>query len=226
MAKDYKTPPSKLPPTRQKPEGKGNPLLIGLLVGLLIGIALSVGVALSVRKTASAFQEKAPSTPPLPAPLVPAMPKDDASKKAPDAGGGGDMSSETVEQTPKTDVNKKTGKDRFTFYDILTEPEKGAETTEVKPVPEPAPLEPVETKNGGSYVQVGAFQTTEEADNMKAKLALLGMDAVIQKTTISGMGVVYRVRVGPYKNSDDMNQARAELAKNGIKSDPVKNQSP
>ncbi|HEY7986948.1 MAG TPA: SPOR domain-containing protein [Methylophilaceae bacterium] len=219
MAKDYKTSPSKLPPTKQKSEGKGNPLLIGVLVGLLIGIALSVGVALSVKKTASAFQEKAqpaPVLPPLPAP------KDDVVKKAPETGGG-DISSENVEQPQKNGTDKKTGKDRFTFYDILTEPEKGAATAEVKPVPEPAPLEPVETKNGGSFAQVGAFQTTEEADNLKAKLALLGMDAVIQKTTISGMGVIYRVRVGPYKNSDDMNQARALLAKNGIKSDPVKN---
>lgn len=219
MAKDYKTPPSKLPPSKQKSEGKGSPLLIGLLVGLLIGIALSVGVALSVKKTASAFQEKAPPTPALPAPLVPPVSQEDTSKKAPDT--GGDISSETVEQAPKNDGDKKAAKDRFTFYDILTEPEKGAETTTVKPVPEPAPLEPVEPKNGGSYIQVGAFQTTEEADNLKAKLALLGMDAFVQKTSISGMGVVYRVRVGPYNNSDDVNQARAELAKNGIKSDTV-----
>lgn len=220
MAKDYKTSPSKLPPTKQKSEGKGNPLLIGLLMGLLVGIALSVGVALSVKKTASAFQEKTQPAPALP-PLVPPVVKDDTTKKAPDA--GGDISSEAVEQAPKNDGDKKAGKDRFTFYDILTEPEKGAETTAVKPVPEPAPLEPVEPKNGGSFIQVGAFQTTEEADNMKAKLALLGMDAFVQKTTLSGMGVVYRVRIGPYKNSDDVNQARAELAKNGIKSDPVKN---
>ena len=225
MAKDYKTPPSKLPPSKQKTEGKGNPLLIGLLMGLLVGIALSVGVALSVKKTASAFQEKAQPAPVLPAltpPTPPApnpAPNDDASKKAPVGG----ISSETVEQAPKNDSDKKTGKDRFTFYDILTEPEKGAETATVKPVPEPAPLEPVEPKNGGSYIQVGAFQTTEEADHMKARLALLGMDAFVQKTSISGMGVLYRVRVGPYKNSDDVNQARAELAKNGIKSDPVKN---
>jgi len=218
MAKDYKTSPSKLPPTKQKSEGKGSPLLIGLLVGLLIGIALSVGVALSVKKTASAFQEKAPPTPALQPPLVP---KDDTTKKTAET--GGDISSENVEQPQKNDTDKKTGKDRFTFYDILTEPEKGAETTQVKPVPEPAPLEPVEAKNGGSFIQVGAFQTTEEADNLKAKLALLGMDAVVQKATISGMGVLYRVRVGPYKNSDDVNQARALLAKNGIKSDPVKN---
>ncbi|HEY8085163.1 MAG TPA: SPOR domain-containing protein [Methylophilaceae bacterium] len=219
MAKDYKTAPSKLPPGRQKPEGKRSPLLIGLLIGLLVGIALSVGVALSVKKTPSAFQEKAQPAPVLPAPIAP---KEDTAKKAPETGGG-DISSENVEQPQKNDTDKKTGKDRFTFYDILTEPEKGAATAEVKPVPEPAPLEPVEAKNGGSYVQVGAFQTTVEADNLKAKLALLGMDAVIQKTTISGMGVLYRVRVGPYKNSDDVNQARAELAKNGIKSDPVKN---
>ncbi len=223
MAKDYKTSPSKLPPTKQKSEGKGSPLLIGLLVGLLIGIALSVGVALSVKKTASAFQEKAPPAPVLQAPLAPKVdtPKDDATKKA--AQTGGDISSENVEQPPKNDADKKAGKDRFTFYDILTEPEKGAETTQVKPVPEPAPLEPVEAKNGGSFIQVGAFQTSEQADNQKAKLALLGMDAVVQKTSISGMGVLYRVRVGPYKNSDDVNQARAELAQNGIKSDPVKN---
>jgi cell division protein FtsN len=221
MAKDYKTSPSKLPPTKQKAEGKGSPLLIGVLVGLLIGIALSVGVALSVKKTASAFQEKAPPTPAL-APL--AAPKEDASQKPAET--GGDISSENVEHDQNQAPDKKTGQDRFTFYDILTEPEKGVSTAQVKPVPEPTPVEPVEPRNGGSYMQVGAFQTSEEADNLKAKLALLGLDATVQKTTISGMGVLYRVRLGPYKNSDDLNQARAELTKNGIKSDLVRNERP
>ena len=222
MAKDYKPAPSKTP--AGKPEGKkGSPLLIGLLIGLLFGIALSVGVALSVKKTASAFQEKAPPVPNLPAlpPQPTSAPKEEPKKTVEDTNAGS-ISSETAEQK-KGEVDKKDGKDRFTFYDILTEPEKGAKAAEVKPVPDAAPIDSADAKNGGSFAQVGAFQTPEEADNLKAKVALLGIDAMVQKADIPGKGVLYRVRVGPYKNSDDMNHARAELAKNGIKAELVKN---
>jgi cell division protein FtsN len=57
---------------------------------------------------------------------------------------------------------------------------------------------------------------------MKAKLALLGLEAVIQTATIPDKGVWHRVRVGPFVQIDDINKARTELVKNNIDSTLLK----
>ena len=59
-----------------------------------------------------------------------------------------------------------------------------------------------EGKEGGSYIlQVGSFQRMEEAERVKAKLALLGLSASIQKVAVSGGDPWYRVRLGPFADT-------------------------
>ncbi|MGB8052994.1 MAG: SPOR domain-containing protein, partial [Azonexus sp.] len=55
----------------------------------------------------------------------------------------------------------------------------------------------------------------EDADNQKAKLAFMGVEAVIQQVMIQDK-TLYRVRVGPYTKIDELNKVRAQLAKSGI----------
>jgi cell division protein FtsN len=66
------------------------------------------------------------------------------------------------------------------------------------------------------YLQVGAFQRADEADNMKAQLALLGVEAVIQTSEVANKGVLHRVRVGPFRTPDEANRTRSLLAQNNI----------
>jgi len=65
-------------------------------------------------------------------------------------------------------------------------------------------------------LQAGSFQSAPEADNLKARLALLGMEASIQTTVLPDKGVWHRVRIGPYTAVDDLNRARDTLKQNGI----------
>ena len=51
---------------------------------------------------------------------------------------------------------------------------------------------------------------------MKAKLALLGLEANVEATTIPEKGVMYRVRLGPYDKIDEINKVRSQMAQNGI----------
>ena len=96
---------------------------------------------------------------------------------------------------------------RFDFYDMLPrfevvipEIESGAPTPKDKPVEKP-----------GSYVlQAGSFNNFSDADRMKAKLALLGAEASIQRVTIDDK-TWHRVRVGPIKNLDQVNKLRARM---------------
>ncbi|MGA7178039.1 MAG: SPOR domain-containing protein [Thiobacillaceae bacterium] len=71
------------------------------------------------------------------------------------------------------------------------------------------------------WLQAGAFQHSEEADNMKAKLALLGVEANIESADIPDKGTLYRVRVGPMKNPEELEATRKRLMDNSIPAEPV-----
>jgi cell division protein FtsN len=195
MSKDYKPAPPKA-----KPAGKNSPFISGLLVGLLLGIGASVIVAFYVMKGESAFQEKVTPAPEIASTGKPA---------------GKDTPPETA---PVADAPKK--EDRFTFYGILTGSESPVTEQEVKQAteqktPQAASDNPA-APSENYFLQVGAFQTEQEADNTKAKLALIGLEAVVQTATIPEKGVLHRVRVGPLANLEEINKARSELARNGF----------
>lgn len=105
-------------------------------------------------------------------------------------------------------------KPKFDFYTVLPEietvlPERGARERTAKA-----------ERNGEavSYVlQAGSFANFADADQLKARLALQGLEAHIQKVTIEGKGEYHRVRLGPYQSLDDLDAANRQLAKLGIK---------
>lgn len=68
----------------------------------------------------------------------------------------------------------------------------------------------------GSYIlQVGAFQNHADADRVKAKLALMGVESNIQKVSIDKQ-TWHRVRVGPIRDLDELNATRAKLRDAGV----------
>jgi len=64
-------------------------------------------------------------------------------------------------------------------------------------------------------VQAGAFRTQEDADAMRARLTLLGIDAKVSEREQSGR-VVYRVRVGPFDQKDPADRMKEKLDSNGM----------
>ena len=96
----------------------------------------------------------------------------------------------------------------FDFYRVLP-----GNTPSATPTPNTAAAEATSTLY---YLQAGAFQNPAEADNLKARLALLGVEAVIQTLDLGDKGVIHRVRVGPFHAMDDMNRTRTLLAQNNI----------
>ncbi|MDD3353042.1 SPOR domain-containing protein [Zoogloea sp.] len=72
------------------------------------------------------------------------------------------------------------------------------------------------------YLQAGSFEDPSEADNLKARLALMGVEAGVQKVELPEKGTVHRVRVGPYLGQDEMNKARTQLSAAGINAAIVK----
>lgn len=101
----------------------------------------------------------------------------------------------------------------FDFYTIL--PRGGDDPRAIAPpqgAPDVAVAPPVERL----YLQVGSFEDPAEADNLKALLALNGVEAVAQRAQLEDGRTVHRVRVGPFARPEDMASVRSRLAAAGV----------
>ena len=94
----------------------------------------------------------------------------------------------------------------FDFYKVLP----GDAPSELPSAPNKAVATPL------YYLQAGAFHDADEADNLKAQLALLGVEAEIQTSEVADKGVYHRVRVGPFRAMDEVNRTRSLLTQNNI----------
>ena len=65
------------------------------------------------------------------------------------------------------------------------------------------------------FVQAGAYGRTEDAEQQRAKLAMLGLEAKLTEREQSGKSV-FRVRVGPYDKKVDADAAKEKLAAAGV----------
>jgi cell division protein FtsN len=120
-------------------------------------------------------------------------------------------------------------KPRFDFYKILPggeEPKAPAERKTVdkteRPAEKSAPVasarpEKEQAKPADRYwLQAGAFNGEPDAENLKARLALAGWEAVVQPVPLADKSMRYRVRLGPYDNTDELNRIKGELGKGGF----------
>ena len=64
-------------------------------------------------------------------------------------------------------------------------------------------------------LQVGSYPSAKAADEVKAKLAILGFVAQVYPVTINGK-TWNRVRLGPYASASDLETAKASLSDNGF----------
>ena len=117
---------------------------------------------------------------------------------------------------------------RFEFYNILEgkQPAAPGAAASAPAAPPGVTVTPtVEAKPVPSeifFLQVGAFQKAADADNLKAKLALTGLEASVQEVSIPDKGTMHRVRVGPFRDPDEMNRARTLLSQSGVQGTVIK----
>ena len=211
--------------------------VLGLIIGLIIGLAIAVGVAITIKNTPLPFvnklgkQEKtpdklpdrmvAPNTSNAPPPVAPTGPVD---PNKPLYG-----NREAARQAAK-DVPRKS--DQEQAIDAELEAKKAeAQREETKraeararaaaaarpPIVERSTIESAGTVDDKFtyYLQAGAFLERADAENAKAKLALMGLSASIAERKTDN-GTLYRVRLGPFGNLETMNRVRSRLGDNGV----------
>ncbi|QDH68835.1 SPOR domain-containing protein [Marilutibacter alkalisoli] len=70
--------------------------------------------------------------------------------------------------------------------------------------------------DGSRYIlQAGAFRASGQAEELKARIALLGLGARVEPAQIDGT-TVYRVRMGPYGTASDLADAKRKLESGGL----------
>ena len=194
----------------------GGNTLLGLFMGVVIGVLGASGVVWYINKMPIPFSTKG----------LQSTVQTDASKLAPQG------SPTPLPGKPGDPVPQNGDKPRFDFYKILP--------GNAEAIPEPTPAEKSadsgkaektekieKTKEKDSsvknvlYLQTGSFQKADEADNQKAKLAFMGIEAVVQQVMVQDK-VWYRVRLGPFSKIDEVNRTRSELAKQGVEANVVK----
>lgn len=77
------------------------------------------------------------------------------------------------------------------------------------------------TTNARYILQAGAFGGSGDAEAVKAKIAMLGLNARVEGAEIGGK-TVYRVRMGPYGTASELADAKAKLSSGGLPAMAVK----
>jgi cell division protein FtsN len=67
-----------------------------------------------------------------------------------------------------------------------------------------------------SILQVGSFQSAEEADSLKAQLAFLGLQATVKSAVVNDE-TWHRVQLGPFASQTNLSRAKNLLIENRIK---------
>lgn len=184
--------------------------LLGLFLGLVIGVLIAFGVVWYLNKAPLPFLDKLPHP-----------------EKVESKPGAPQATPQTLPGKPGDKVNEKP---RFEFYKILPGGQEAAPAPADANAKQPAgaaPAAPTKPDTPAAtneliYLQAGAFQKSTDADNLKAKLALMGLEAGVQEVQVPDKGLMHRVRVGPFAKPEEMNRIRNQLSQNGIQTSVVK----
>jgi cell division protein FtsN len=188
--------------TRKRSEGN---FLAGMGVGVLVGLAVSLAIAFYLNRTPIPFMTAKPKQ----------AEKNGAASKPPAIAGlpqGGAAPSGTAE------------KPKFDFYRILPGAEEPVTEKEIRERlrQKGSPAGQQEASKDVYFIQAGSFQNPSDADNQKARLAILGFESSVEPAHLPDKGTWYRVRMGPYAKLEEINKVRQALAQSGIDANLIK----
>ena len=206
-------------PTRSAQRGG---FLIGLVVGLLVGLAAALAVALYVTKAPNPFVNKVPAR----------TPTQDAAEA--EKNRNWDPNSALAGKNPAPGASGVLGEPPApalrpavaapAVVDPVVPPRAAAAAASsavARPAtPRSASQAAPSTLAAGAFtyfVQAGAYSRSEDAEQQRAKLAMLGVESRLTEREQGGK-MVYRVRVGPFERREDAENAKEKLGDSGVDS--------
>lgn len=183
------------PRPREKKRKPVGGTLLGIFIGLVLGLAIATAAAIYVTNAPVPFVNKTQQ-----------------------------QRATTPQADQKLAEAAKAGaaeKPKFDFYKILPGQEEPVTDRDLKSAAAKQAEKPGAPRDL-YFVQAGAFQNPADADNLKARLALMGLQASVEPANLPDKGTWYRVRLGPYTQLDEINRVRQTLAQNAIDASLVK----
>ncbi len=188
---------------------------IWMLGGFSLGLIVALGLYLWQRipapgltGTASTARATLPAQPavvdPVPVADLPGP------TGTPDANGTFEQSDD--ERRPAAD-DTSASVTEFEFYEVL--PEFEVVVPDTGEALRPDTREAAAARAGNYVVQAGSFLTQEDAERMKARIALLGFESRIQRVAIDD-DVYHRIRIGPVTDLGELNRIRRRLREERI----------
>ena len=231
--------------------GQRGGFAVGLITGLLIGLVLALGVALFVTKAPIPFVNKVPQRTAAQdaaeaeknknwdpnSPLYgknPARPLNGASGVvAAPAGSAAPHDAPPAPPAPPgvippvpVPVAVPTLPPRASAPTSSRDPAAILADRPAARLPGAAPALPAATAALGTdpftyFVQVGAYAHPEDADQQRARLAIMGLEGRITERDQAGR-TVYRVRVGPFEQKTEADTAKEKLLAAGVEAQLVR----
>ena len=177
------------PRPSDRPERRKNPAKGGAPGWLWMVAGLSIGLFVALLVYLKDYAPK-------PAAQAPVAEKPPATSKKP---------------KPETEQAQKP---RFDFYNLLPEMEVLIPEQEIAAERDKQPSEHITY-----YLQAASFRKFEDADRMRAQLALANIESQIQRVTVNDTQTWHRVRVGPFHSAREMDKMRNRLRAENI--DPI-----
>jgi cell division protein FtsN len=177
--------------------------LLGVIIGFVLGLGVAAAIAYVLTKTPNPFEGKSVKS---------------------------EVASPHLSSVEREAV-KQGERPRFDFSKILPGTEERKTQKEEtatsqgsdKSAPAVQPAEQPADKGGKLFLQAGAYQNAADAEDQRAKLALMGIEASMQTVAVPDKGTLNRVRLGPYSSTEEMNQVKADLMKRGVVTAVIKN---
>jgi cell division protein FtsN len=220
---------------------------MGLVAGLLIGLALALGVALYITKAPIPFMNKVPQR-------TAEMDTAEALRNRnwdPNAALGGRTAARAASAAAQGASAAAAASGVAAPVAAVLPPAAGASRVPATPAapasaarpaardpaailagetPPAAPAAPARSTAPGAepfvyFVQAGAFTRTEEAEQQRARLAMMGQGAKITEREQAGR-TVYRVRMGPYPTRGEADALQVKLQEQGIEAQLVRVEKP
>jgi len=230
MAKTTRQPRT---PQRETHKQSGGTFL-GIVLGLIVGLGIAVVVALYITRAPTPFVAKAPNGGDTAASAPPAGqfdPNRILQGKSPGLAVAPATTAAAPENTaPQPDAKAAAPSGIFPEPQIVevppatpaaqapTQAPAQAQTPRAPAAPTAAVSPPVVNEaNTGYFLQIGAYKTTQDAQQQRARLALQGFESSVTQRDSGGI-TYFRVRIGPFSKFDEMNNTRQQLSNAGIDS--------
>lgn len=211
------------PASAMKRSSQRGGFILGLIVGLLVGLAVALGVALYVTK--------------VPVPFINKVPQRSAEQDAAQA-------EKDRNWDPNASLAGKSAQKPAAAASGVATPAGAAPTAPGARAANPAdtagttagtaagansranpgapgdvtgaaPAVPAAVLPVTYYIQAGAYARSDDAEQQRANLGLLGMTAKVTEREQAGR-TVYRVRVGPFEHKEDADAAKERLSSAGV----------